>query len=217
MVGQFATPHYARGAYTVALTLRFLDGIMSMNNFTYSTGIELEHKDKKVETDFFAWQNKKGFGRAPKNPVTLLGECKSLGADAFKADDIDKLKRLAELVSAAYLVASTMKAEFSAGEIKRLRALAKWGWSLPRPSALILLTGTKLFGDAPLSHSWKEAGGRAAEVGKRHEHVFDFSSLAAATQELHLKLELKAINDMRYCLRGRPRISAKAVADGESG
>lgn len=209
VVGPFATPHYARGAYTVALTLRFLDDIMSMNNFTYSTGIELEHKGKKVETDFFAWQNRNGYGRAPKNPVTLLGECKSFGTDAFKADDIDKLKRLAELVPGAYLVASTMKAEFSAEEIKRLRALAKWGWSLPRPSALILLTGTELFGDTPLSRSWNEAGGRAAEVGKRYAHVFDFPTLAAATQELHLNLEPKAISDMRYGRRQPARISAR--------
>ncbi len=217
VVGPFATPHYARGGYTVALTLRFLnDDFMSMDDFTYSTGIELIRNGKKVETDFFAWQNRRGYGRAPKNPVTLVGECKSLGTDAFKADDIEKLKRLAELIPGAYLVSSTMKAEFSTAEIKRLRALAKWGWSLPRPSPLVILTGTELFGDGPLSHSWKEAGGRVAEVGKRYEHVFDFPTLAAATQELHLSLESQAINDMRYGRRRRARVGTVAIAAGKA-
>jgi len=203
VVGPFATPHFARGGYSVALTLRFLDdGFSSMNAFTYSTGLELGRDGQLVEADFFAWHNKDGAGRAPKNPITLVGECKSLGADAFKKEDIEKLKTLAGLIPGTYLVASTMKDAFSAGEAARLRALAKWGWAQPQPSRLVVLTGVELFGDGPFSHTWESAGGRAAKAIERYRYIFDFPTLAAATQEVHLGIEPDEIADMRYA-RGR--------------
>jgi hypothetical protein len=213
VVGPFATPHFARGGYSVALTLRFLDdGFSSMNGFTYSTGLELRRDGQAVETDFFAWHNQQGFGRAPKNPITLVGECKSLGSDSFKKHDIERLKTLSALIPGTYLVASTMKDILSAGEMKRLRALAKWGWNQPRPSPLIVLTGLELFGDGPFSHTWEIAGGRPAEAIERYRYIFDFPTLAAASQEVHLGMEPEEVADMRYRRHRRARTRPKSVS-----
>jgi len=202
VVGPFAVPHFARGGYSVALALRFLDDeLMSMSEFTYSTGIELRKEGQSVEADFFAWQSRQGVGRAPKNPITLIGECKSLGVDSFKAGDIENLRKLAALVPGAYLVVATMKDKLSDAEAQRLRALARWGWERPKPSPVIVLTGLELFGDGPFSRMWEDACGRAGEAIKRFGHIFDFPTLAAATQEVHLNMEPNLVSDLRY----RPR------------
>lgn len=204
VVGPFATPHFARGGYTVALALRFLeDELGSFGNLTFSTGIELTKDGITKEVDFYAWRSSDGAGRASRNPLTLIGECKSLGTDTFKDDDVGNLKHFAALIPGAYLVAATMKYRLSADEVSRLQELAAWGWSLPHPSPLIVLTGVELFGDGPLLNDWKGAGGRAKEVIARHQHIFDFPTLAAATQELHLEMEPHVVVDLRYGPRRR--------------
>ena len=208
VVGPFATPHFARGGYTVALALRFLDDELgSFGEMTYSTGIELTKKGVTKEADFFAWRSNDGVGRAPRNPITLIGECKSLGTDTFKHEDIENLEELAVLVPGSYLVAACLKDELSAEEIQRLKDLAAWGWSQPRPSPLIILTGLELLGDGPFSKVWEEAGGRAAEAFGRYRYIFDFPTLAAATQEVHLAMEANAVSELRYGPRRRARKS----------
>jgi hypothetical protein len=217
VVGPFATPHFARGGYTVALTLRFLDDELgSFGEMTYSTGIELTQNGVKKEADFFAWRSNDGVGRAPRNPITLIGECKSLSTDAFKQEDLENLKKLAALVPGAYVVAACLKYELSVEEIQRLKDLAAWGWSQPRPSPLIVLTGLELFGDGPFSKVWEEAGGRAAEAFERHGHIFDFPTLAAATQEVHLAMEVDAVGDLRYGPRRRAQATAKKKSQTKS-
>ena len=197
VVGPFATPHFARGAYTVALALRFLDDeVGSFGNLTFTTGIELTKDGVTKEVDFYAWRSSESASHA--DPLTLVGECKSLGADSFKNDDIESLKHFAGLFPGAFLVAATMKDLLSSEEVTRLRDLAAWGWSRLRPSPLIVLTGLELFGDGPLSNDWKEAGGRAEVASVRYQHIFDFPTLAAATQDLHLGLDLEVVAGLRY-------------------
>lgn len=204
VVGPFATPHFARGAYTVALALRLLDEEFgSFGNLTFSTGMELTKNEITKEVDFYAWRSSDGASRAPGNPLTLIGECKSLGSDTFKNEDIENLKHFAELLPGTYLVAVSMKDRLSEREIGRLRELAAWGWSRPRPSPLIVLTGLELFGDGPISSDWENAGGRAKDVFVRHQHIYDFPTLAAATQELHLEMEPDAVADLQYGPRRR--------------
>ncbi|MBT2134640.1 hypothetical protein KK137_09870 [Croceibacterium sp. LX-88] len=217
VIGPFATPHFARGAYTVALALRFLDDELgSFGNLTFSTGIELSKDGVTKEADFYAWRSADGFSRASRSPLTLIGECKSLGSDSFKDADINNLKHLAELIPGAYLITASMKDRLSTDELSRLRELAAWGWSLPRPSPLIVLTGLELFGDGPLSHDWKEAGGRAKEAFLRHQHIFDFPTLAAATQELHLEMEPEVVADLQYGPRRRVWTSANQQSRSKS-
>ncbi|USA60222.1 hypothetical protein NCF85_08820 [Qipengyuania citrea] len=210
IVGPFATPHFARGGYTVALALRFLDDELgSLSEMTYSTGIELTKNGITREADFLAWRSTDGVGLAPRNPITLIGECKSLGADTFKEEDLENLKELGALMPGAYLVAACLKTKLSADEVARLSELAAWGWSQQRPSPLIVLTGLELFGDGPFSHVWEKAGERAKAAIERHRHIFDFPTLAAATQEVHLAMEPDQVDDLRYGPRRRARVARK--------
>jgi hypothetical protein len=199
VIGPFATPGYARGGYAVALTLRFLeDELGSMNEFTFSTGLELKHAGGKSETDFFAWYGKDNFDRASRDPVTLVGECKSFATESFKPKDIARFRELATLLPGSILVAATLKDEFSPTETKALRALAKWGWTQLQPSPLILLTGQEFFTEGPLANGWKDSGGTRAATAERHGHIFDLVTLADATQQALLGMSSEEVATSRY-------------------
>jgi hypothetical protein len=71
-------------------------------------------------------------------------------------------------------------------------------------------------GDGPFSNVWEEAGGRAAEAFERHGHIFDFPTLAAATQEVHLAMEVDAVGDLRYGPRRRAQATAKKKSQTKS-
>ena len=199
VIGPFATPGYARGGYAVALTLRFLEHELgSMNNFTFSTGLELKHAKGKPETDFFAWYGKEHFDRASCDPVTLVGECKSFAAESFKPADIVRLRELATLLPGSIIVAATLKDEFSAAENKALRALAKWGWTQLQPNPLIVLTGQELFMEGPLVNAWKESGGTRATTAEKQGHIFDLVTLADASQQAVLGMSSQEVATSRY-------------------
>ena len=199
VVGPFATPGYARGGYAVALTLRFLeDELGSMNEFTFSTGLELQHAGGKSETDFFAWYGKDKLDRASRDPVTVVGECKSFAAKSFRAADVTRLRELATLLPGSIIVAATLKDEFSATENKALRALAKWGWTQLQPSPVIVLTGQELFLEGPLANAWKECGGTRAATAERQRYIFDLVTLADATQQAVLGMSSEEVATSRY-------------------
>ncbi|WP_116970618.1 hypothetical protein [Blastomonas sp. UPD001] len=199
VVGPFATPGYARGGYAVALTLRFLEnGLGSMNQFTFSTGLELKHAGGKSETDFFAWHGKSDLDRACRDPLTLVGECKSFAAESFKPADVSRLRQLATLLPGCVIVAATLKDDFSAIENKALRALAKWGWTQLLPSPLIALTGQELFADGPLVSAWRECGGTRRATAEKQGHIFDLVSLADATQQAVLGMSSEDVATLRY-------------------
>lgn len=199
VVGPFATPGYARGGYAVALTLRFLEHeLSSMNAFTFSTGLELQHAGGKSETDFFAWYGKDNLDRASRDPVTVVGECKSFAAESFKAVDVVRLRELATLLPGSIIVAATLKDEFSPTENKALRALAKWGWTQLQPSPVIVLTGRELLSEGPLANAWKESGGTRAATAERHGYIFDLVTLADATQQAVLGMSSEEVAVSRY-------------------
>lgn len=199
VVGPFATPGYARGGYAVALTLRFLEGELgSMNEFTFSTGLELKHANGKSETDFFAWYGKDNLDRASRDPVTLVGECKSFAAESFKPADVTRLRELAILLPGSMIVAATLKDEFSDNEKKALCALAKWGWTQLQPSPLIVLTGQELFIEGPLVNAWKECGGTRAATAEKKGYIFDLVTLADATQQAVLGMPSEEVAMSRY-------------------
>lgn len=199
IVGPFATPKFAQGGYTVALALKFLnDEIGSLGDMTFTTGIEMKKNGVTKEADFFAWLSKGGPRRTTRNPITLVGECKSLGSDSFNSDDISGLKEIVNWIPGAYLVAASMKDVLSTYEVQRLQELAAWGWTRPEPSPVIVLTALELFGDYPFTHGWQEAGGRAKAALQRFQNIFDLATLAAATQEVHLKMKAEEIAGLRY-------------------
>lgn len=203
VVGPFATPHYAQGGYSVALTLRFLkDEIGSLERFTYATSLELKYKETVLETDFFAWHSQLQLDRGTSDPSLFVGECKSFGTELFKTEDIARLKQLGELFPGAYLVAAMLKPMPSDTEREALKALATWGWlrvseGLP-PSRLIVLTGTELLADGPFLDAWKKAGGPRATASDIHQNIFDFPTLAVATQEAYLGFAEHEIMALRY-------------------
>lgn len=199
VVGPFATPGYARGGYAVALTLRFLEQELgSMNAFTFSTGLELQHAGGRSETDFFAWYGKNNLDRATRDPATVVGECKSFAADSFKAADLARLRELATILPGSIIVAATLKDEFSDTETKALRSLAKWGWTQLQPSPLILLTGQELFSEGPLTTAWKESGGTRAMTAEKVRYIFDLVTLADATQQAVLGMSSEEVANSRY-------------------
>lgn len=199
VVGPFATPGYARGGYAVALTLRFIEHELGgMNEFTYATGLELTHAGGKSETDFFGWYGKDRMRKAARDPITIVGECKSFASESFKPKDMARLRELATLLPGSYLVAACLKDELSQAEIKGLRAVAKWGWTQVRPSPLIVLTGIELFCDGPFSRGWEEAGGARAAYLKANQHIFDLITLADATQQAILGMSCEEVAAVRY-------------------
>ena len=218
VVGPFATPHYAQGGYCVALTLAWLNDFRSMDPFTYTTSLELKLADgSRLETDFFAWKGSQTLGRRGKDPQTLVGECKSLANDGFKAVDIDRLKALAEALPGAFLVCATLKPAFSAQEVSRLRGLVKWGWrrrAVDRPpTPVILLTGVDLLADEPGLYPWEKAGGRLAQIAKDKPHLFALGELAVATQRGHLGFTSDEVGTMQW--QGNRRRLAGTGAAGQ--
>jgi hypothetical protein len=198
VIGPFASPNYAEGSYCVALTLGLLQHEFgTMAKFTFTTGLELKIGERSLETDFFAWHDDRGFGRSTAEPITLVGECKSYGADVFQPKDIARLKELAIAMPGAYLVVAALKDELGAEETKRLRELAKWGWKQKVPTPLILLTGIELFDNGPFGSRWEKAAGPRGEAFKAHRNIFKFDTLANATQQAILGFTPEEIRDMR--------------------
>ncbi|OJY60547.1 MAG: hypothetical protein BGP16_05705 [Sphingobium sp. 66-54] len=203
VIGPFATPHFAQGAYSVALTLRFLQHqVRSMSAMTWTTSLDLRKGDEKLETDFFMWHAPSRVERDGEEPALIVGECKSFGVDLFKAKDVDRLKRLGEMLPDAILVAAALKQDFSPDEVKRLRNLCKWGWKQRdkngSPTRVLVLTGHELFAIGPLSNAWKDAGGHLAKVEEEYRNIFDFDKLAQATQQAHLGFTSDEMLRMRY-------------------
>lgn len=215
VVGPFATPHFAQGAYCVALTLAFLEGLSSMAPFTYTTSLDLVASNgARLETDLFAWWGGDGIGRRAHDPATVVGECKSLGTEGFKAKDVARLKALGEALPGAFLVAATLKKQFSSSEIRHLRRLCRWGWGRGngdrKPSRVIALTAVELFGDGPLSYDWKNAGGTLSKLAETSGYIFDLPRLAEATQRGHLGFT----DDEMFAMRYPPRPGTPPTARG---
>ena len=193
VVGPFATPDYAQGAYSVALTLAFLKGErLSGNAFTFITGTTLERDKVNYEIDFFAWHQPQHTRFRPA-PSTFVGECKSFGSNTFKEKDVKRLKTIGDLFPEAFLVVSTLKKNFDAGEVKQLRKLANWCWSRSPDShnsaPLIALTGNELFEGIGLYGYRRISNERVREIYAQAQASESFINLARATQQAHLRIE----------------------------
>jgi hypothetical protein len=200
VIGPFALPNYANGGYASALGIRFFSdviGRMDKVGVTWSAGQELSLSNgKKIEADFILWyQRKQMFGTDYPTEV-VFGETKSFGKDAFKDDDVGKMKALCEAFPGAVLVFATMKeaGDLSKEEIGRIRKLAEWGREYDKEkdqtrAPVIMLTGTELFGDSPLEHVWKEKGGKHAQLiapAYMSVRLDNLHILADLTQQLYL-------------------------------
>jgi hypothetical protein len=164
---------------------------------TWSPGQELTFSDgKKVEADFLLWYQRKQMFGTDRPTQIVFGEAKSFGKDAFKEDDVQRMKLFAERYPGSVLVFATMKesSELSEDEIKRIRKLAVWGREYDKErqetrAPVILLTGTELFTPYHLHQSWKEKGGKHTQlVEPAYVHLDNLKTLADCTQQLYLDM-----------------------------
>lgn len=201
LIGPFAQPDYAQGGYAAALSIRMFAETIQLGrgpNLTWCAGQELTLANgAKVEADFILWYRRgEIYGKNAKTEL-VFGEAKSFGKECFGIQDIERMKALAVAFPGATLVFATMKApsELSQDEIKRLRELALWGRHYERQrhqtrAPVIILTGHELFVDHSLSRTWKEFGGRHAElIEPAYVRMDNLRVLADLTQQLYLGLE----------------------------
>jgi hypothetical protein len=200
VVGPFALPDFARGGYAAALAIRFFSDVIGHRDragTTWSPGQELMLPDgKKVEADFLLWYQRKDTFSTDEATEVVFGEAKSFGKDAFKDQDIERMKLLAEHYPGAALVFATLKEadELSRDEIKRIRKLAEWGREYDRHerhtrAPVIVLTGTELFVPHYLEPVWKDKGGKHKQLAEvAHLALDELKTLADVTQQLYLDM-----------------------------
>ena len=198
VIGPFALPKYADGGYAAALAIRFFADVIGQGNnkeTTWSPGQELTFPDgKKVEVDFLIWYQRKHLLSLDQPTQFIFGEAKSFGKDAFKDEDVERMKFLGERYPGAVLVFATMKeaAELSKDEIRRIRRLAEWGREYDKErrqsrAPVIVLTGTELFTPYRLEIVWKDKGGdHEAFIKPAYVRLDNLETLADLTQQLYL-------------------------------
>lgn len=200
VIGPFALPDYAKGGYAASLAIRFFAdviGRLDTSAVSWSSGQELTlFSGNKSEADFILWnQRKQMFGTDYPTEI-VFGKAKSFGRDAFKQDDLDKMRLLAESFPGSVLVFATMKEAtgLSQEETARIRKLAEWGREYDRErtqsrAPVIMLTGTELFTAHYLENAWKEKGGthkRLIEHAYVSVRLNNLRILADLTQQLYL-------------------------------
>jgi hypothetical protein len=128
-----------------------------------------------------------------EEPVLAFGEAKSFAVDSFKAEDIARMRKLAEKFPGAFLVFAVLKDALSEPEKAEIAALATWGRELlddGRPRApVIVLTGTELFSEWPVKQTWEalsdQRGQLVASPALRLDNLW---TLADLTQQAYLGL-----------------------------
>ena len=198
LIGPFAQPDYAKGGYAASLAIRFFSSVIGdtiRSEVTWSPGQELElTTEEKLEADFILWQQRKEAFGLDSPAETVFGEAKSFAKGAFKQDDVDKMKSLAETFPGSTLVFAAMKEriDFTKAEINRIKGLPEWGreYDQDRQQArtpVIILTGTELFTEYSIEESWKEKGGMHKDlIGPARGRTDNLRVLADLTQQLYL-------------------------------
>jgi hypothetical protein len=196
VVGPFAVPNFAEGAYAAVLALRVFSSQLTHDaQITYSTNLEvtLASADKPDEIDFVLWYSRDDHLRHyDDEPVLVLGEAKSFAAESFQPKDIERMQRLSESFAGAFLVFATLKDNLSEEEKSSIAKLALWGRipfkdGLPR-APVIVLTATELFSDWDLRQTWQDTGGAHAQFMAPYLRLDNLWTLAGTTQQLYLDL-----------------------------
>ncbi len=198
VIGPFALPGYARGGYASALAIRFFADVIGASDSseaTWSPGQELTlATGHKIETDFLLWYRRKHLFTTNHPTQVVFGEAKSFGKEAFKEEDVNRMKLLAEQFPGAVVVFATLKEveELSSGEVKRIRKLALWGREYDKQkrqsrAPVILLTGSELFAPRSVDEVWRNKGGRHKDlISPGYVHTDNLKTLADFTQQLYL-------------------------------
>ena len=197
VVGPYSVPNYAEGAYSTVLALSVFALRLASDNsrLTYATGLDFKiGEEVPFEVDFTFWyRRRRMFGRA-EEPALVFGEAKSFAIESFKADDVSRMRKLADKFPGAFVVFATLKDELSPTERAEIGQFALWGRRRlqdGRPhTPVIVLTATELFCNWHVRESWKKAGGpRANVVQSRNVRLENLWTLAELTQRVYLGLE----------------------------
>lgn len=193
VVGPFAVPDYGRGSYATLLALDVLAqlGGSTGSDLTYAGATLLTVDERALEADFLALKNN-GTHDQVGSPQLIIGECKSFGAGPLvKADDLEKLKVIANRLPGAVIVVAVLKEGFLPEEVARLRKFVGWA---RRPDGdgyatnpVVLLTGHELFSGNLIYDRWKKLGAPFAAYAD-FRHTADLASLAEATQAIYLDM-----------------------------
>jgi len=189
VIGPFAVPDYAQGAYTSLLTIRFFAN-MARHDAPYSFSTALELEGQKTEIDFAIWLPEDRKFNINGEPRLIIGEAKSFGEDVIKDDDLDKLKKSASAILDSIIVISVLKKEFSPEEKRRLKGFVSWARESVnhRPRHwVILLTGTELF-SLHLESAWEKLGPPFDGYANYHS-IHYLEPMSDATLSIYLGLE----------------------------
>jgi hypothetical protein len=193
VAGPFSVQDYAKGAYGAVLALKTISEFgYHFQSINFITAVELELAGKWKEADYIAFHQADAFD-SKYEPTLILGEAKSFGdGDLIKRKDIERLKELALRFPGSYLAVSVLRNEFTNNEKVLLKALVRWSRKLtvdggPR-NRVLLLTGHELLRQSePISRTWKEIGGKHAELSGFH-HTNSLRNIAEASIAIHLDM-----------------------------
>jgi hypothetical protein len=186
-VGPFNVRDFAGGGYTSLLTWKFFKGTRDRAT-TPIMSVELGKDSTTREVDLALFCND-GPSRSPKVELVLV-ECKSY--DAFEASDIAKMQHLGEQVPEAILTFAKLGKGLNSAEVSLLTRLVmrqRHLWKARKPhSAVLILTGTELFGHRGAPYCWEGKGGKFDEAFKKWRVVRTLRHLAEITQTLYLNV-----------------------------
>ncbi|CCF19378.1 conserved protein of unknown function [Pseudorhizobium banfieldiae] len=214
VAGPFSVQDYAKGAYGAVLALQTISELVShFRSINFVTAVELGLDGRRIEADYIAFHQADAFD-SQYDPNLILGEAKSFGqGDLIEPKDIARLKDLALRFPGSYLAVSVLRNEFTDTEKALLRKLVRWTRKLgvdggPR-NRVLLLTGYELLRQSePISHTWKELGGRHAEFSDFH-HTESIRTIAEASIAIHLGMP--SFESERHAAWGkRPRKNPNA-------
>jgi hypothetical protein len=184
-IGPFNVRAFASGAYTALLSWQFIAGLHHRTT-TPIMSVNVERGGVKQEIDLALFCNDGGF-RAPTVEL-LLVECKSY--DAFGPRDVSNMQRAGEQHPEAILIFAKLGQEFNASELRLLARLVNRQrrlWLAQRPhNAVLILTGTELFGQLRFPRCWEGKGGKFDQAYANRHTLRTLRQLAEVTQGLYL-------------------------------
>jgi len=190
-IGPFAEPGYARGAYTVALALRFFDNRhIGGSSQSWSVSLEDRREGKAFEVDFGVWMRPSRLKQG--SPELVLGEAKTF--NRFLAQDFERAEHLLERFQEAHVVFATLNESLDETERKGLTRLARRRANHAYRGRLIVLTAIELCEQTALSatQAWKRHGGSFAHAIETYPDAdHSLSVLSDATLDLHCDWQWK--------------------------
>jgi len=188
--GPFSTEDFARGSYSVALTLRLMLNELHFESSTWIAGAEMQDGTGLLEADIVAFLRRDPRFSATR-PRLVFAECKSF--NRFAPKDIERAENLIQRFPGAAFCFATMRNALEEREKRGIAKLARKGrqqldtdtWRTP----VIVLTGTELFSEWYLSKTWQDKGGRHATLSGSRPLDDEIQWLAEITQMLYLDME----------------------------